>query len=252
MADRSWSRWPFLVGSVYNYLGRSDLWIEYGRAALRRSPEPDVYVRGSLVMALAFAGRLDEAAAGVAGLLDSAAATRSSYIVGSVLLSIGQALFDSDPPMALDAARRVTAENTRIGYVPGHSNSLLARAEAAHGEPLNAFEAGHNAWLAYAAAGDRAAATTPLSVLATLLHRFGHDDTAAVVVGCCESAMLDMYPEVAASIQDLRDTLGEDTFEALASRGRAMESAEVFRYAQEQITAAIEVLPNDGEVTRTA
>jgi hypothetical protein len=174
--------------------------------------------------------------------LDEAEATRSPFMISGVLQPISMALFDRDPETALDASRRVAEENTRIGQVPGHANSLLARVEAAHGEPGAALEACHHALSAYAASGDRAAATTPLSVLATLLHRFGLDDAAAVIVGCCEPAMLQMYPEVAASSEHLRATLGDDSFEEFASRGRAMESAEVFRYALAQVEEAREAL----------
>jgi predicted ATPase/class 3 adenylate cyclase len=240
-----------LVGPVYGDMGRADLWAEYCQAALRRSPEPDVFARGMLASALAFAGRLEDAADAVEGLMEAAEATRSPLFIIGALSSVGIALFDRDPTTALDAWRRVPEVfREGAGIMTGHYASMLARAEAAHGDPRSALEACRDALLAQAASGDLGSLTAPLSLLAMLLHRFGDDEAAAVVVGCCGGIAV-IYPEVVASVEDLRATLGDDTFEALASRGQAMESTEVFRFAQDQIGAALQALPADADGTRT-
>jgi hypothetical protein len=75
-------------------------------------------------------------------------------------------------------------------------------------------------------------------VLASLLHRIGRDEPAAVLAGCGSSPVVAAYPEIVAAIEHLRDTLGDATFESLAGRGRAMETTAMFGYALQQLDAA--------------
>ncbi len=59
-----------------------------------------------------------------------------------------------------------------------------------------------------------------------------------MIAGCGASPVITGYPEVVAAIADLRDTLGVDTFDILADRGRALETNAMFRYALEQVDEA--------------
>jgi hypothetical protein len=158
----------------------------------------------------------------------------------------GWARFDRDPPAALAAFRGYESISHEHGWTMGHTSALVARAEAAHGEPRAALDACHRSLLAYAASGARSSACTPLSVLASLLHRIGRDEPAAVIAGCGASPVIAGYPEVVAAIADLRDTVGPDTFDILARRGQAMETNAMFRYALEQVDEARAAVINPG------
>ena len=225
----SLAAWPYL------HSGRIDSWIELCRAEIARVGVDTVYPQVLMVVALAFGRRYDEATALAAGVVETAEASGNPTVLFSALCAYFTANFDRDPPAALGALSRALSLARETGLGDAGATAMLARAEAANGDPRHALDACREALVAYAASGDLAAARTPLSVLACLLHRMGNDEPAAVLAGCGDSPVIAGYPEVVASIEHLREALGADAFEALAERGRAMETTAKFRYALEQI-----------------
>ena len=192
-----------------------------------------------LVLALTFAQRYDEATALADGVVAAAEAAGNPTVLHGALTAYFMANLDRDPPGALAALNRALPIARDLGVNRGHTPAMIARAEAAHGDSRVAFDACHQSLLAYAGSGDLAGAATPLTVLACLLHRIGRDEAAAVVAGCGDNpVIIASYPDLAASIEHLRQTLDADTFDALADRGRAMETTAKFRYALEQIDQA--------------
>jgi predicted ATPase/class 3 adenylate cyclase len=232
------------VGQCYLHVGRPDAWADFARASIDRDPDACAFVNGNLVMALAFAGRLDEARAHAEGLSEIAEATGSVLALSGALCGYAFAFFDADPPETLAALHRYEHLLRDFDVLSGHAAALVARGEAAHGDPGVALDACERSLVAYAASGDRPAATTPLTVLAALLHRIGNDEPAAVITGAGNTPVIAGYPELVTAIADLRAALGADTFDALAAQGKAMETNAMFRYALDQVDAARDGRPS--------
>jgi len=226
------------VGLGYLHVGRPGGWVDFCEAAIARDPAARAYAGRNIIGALFFAGRPDEAFPLAADIVEIAEATGSPLTMAAALGSVGWVYFDRDPPAALAAFREYESRYHEHGWTMGHTSALLARAEAAHGEPVAALEACQRSLRAYAASGDRTGACTPLSVLASLLHRIGRDEPAATIAGAGASPMITAYPELVAAIADLRTVLGADVFDSLAGIGEAMETNAMFRYALEQVDQA--------------
>ena len=76
----------------------------------------------------------------------------------------------------------------------------------------------------------------PLAILGTLLDRLGHYQSAATVVGfAADPATLQAFPELHTAIAHLREVLGDDAYESLASAGASMTNAAMASFAFEQI-----------------
>jgi predicted ATPase/class 3 adenylate cyclase len=226
------------VGLGYLHTGRPEAWVDFCRATIARDPAARPYAGATIIGALIFSGRSDEAIPLAGDVVEVAEATGAPMTIAKALGAHGWACFDRDPPAALAAWRGYESISHEHGWKMGHTSALVARAEAAHGEPRAALDACHRSLLAYAASGARSSACTPLSVLASLLHRIGRDEAAAVIAGAGASPVIAGYPELITAIADLRDTLGADTFDTLAARGQAMETTAMFRYALEQVDEA--------------
>ena len=219
----------------YVHSGRHDSWVDFCKAEIERADDDPVYPSVLLVIALSLARRYDEATALAPGVLEAAEAAGNPTVLNGALSAFYLAFFDRDPPAALAALRRSVTIAQELGITPGGGASMLARAEAAHGDSRATFEACHRALLAYAASGDLAGGRTPLTILAGLLHRIGRDEPAAVLAGAGYHVGISGFPELVALVEDLRESIGPETFDALADRGRTMEATAIFRYTLEQI-----------------
>jgi predicted ATPase/class 3 adenylate cyclase len=238
--DGQYVRVPFgnagpLLAYPYLFSGRHEDWLAFCRAEVERAVGDPLYASVTLVLALSFAQRHDEATALAQEVLEAAEASGSLIGLNAALTAFHFAHFDRDPRAAFGALRRSVEIGQELGIATGHSASMLARAEAASGDASAALVACHQALLAYAASGDVAGASTPLAVLAGLLHRVGRHEPAAVLAGAAEFAGMSSYPDLVATIEDIRETLGADNFDALAERGHTMETTAKFRFALEQI-----------------
>jgi predicted ATPase/class 3 adenylate cyclase len=238
--DDQYARVPFgSAGSflAYPYLfsGRPEDWLEFCRAEAERAVDDPLDLSTVLVLALSFTQRHDEATVLATEVLRAAEATGSPSVLNAALTAFHYAYFDRDLSAAIGALRRSVAISQDLGISVGHTASMLARAEAAHGDAGAALVACQRALLAYTASGDIAGARTPLAVLAGLLHQVGRHEPAALLAGAAEYAGMAAYPDLVAMIEDIRESAGADTFDALADRGRSMENTAVFRYALEQI-----------------
>ena len=77
---------------------------------------------------------------------------------------------------------------------------------------------------------------SPLAVLATLLDRLGHHEAAAAIAGFAFNPMTaGVFPEITTAITDLRDVLGDQTYENLAGKGETMAATAMAMYAYDQI-----------------
>ena len=239
-----------LVASPYNFVGRADRWVEFCRAELAASDRSRSLRGANLLVALSLAGQKAEA---VALADDTVVATEASGVgwwQATALLGYSLAFFDADPPASLAAIRRATAIMRALPFEFAGNYAVLARIEAAHGDPTAALDACAKALGIYKATGDRVSASTPQWVLADLLQRADQDEAAAIVAGSGlgpgligYSGLEVLFPELAAAIDDLRHSMGDDTFESFAERGAEMDNTTAFDFALEKIEVARARLP---------
>jgi len=79
----------------------------------------------------------------------------------------------------------------------------------------------------------------PLALIGVLLDRFGRNETAATIMGFAERpATRTTFPETATTIAHLREMLGGETYESLASDGASMTTAAAVNYALNEIERA--------------
>jgi predicted ATPase/class 3 adenylate cyclase len=241
--DAKYVRVPFggagdFLAYPYLFSGRPDDWLAFCRAEADRAVDDPLNPSTTLVLALWFAQRHDEATALAPDVVEAAEASGNPTVLNAALTAFQYAYFDRDPTAALGALRRSVEITQDLGISAGHTAAMLARAEAAHGDAGAALVACHRALLAYKASGDLAGARTPLAVLAGLLNRIGRHEAAAVLAGTADYAGMSSYPDLVATIEDIRESVGAERFDALSARGRAMENAAIFRYALEQLDEA--------------
>jgi hypothetical protein len=75
--------------------------------------------------------------------------------------------------------------------------------------------------------------------LAALFDRLGRYEPAATIAGFALSPLaVTGIPEITTAVDQLRDVLGEKTYESLAREGETMTTAETVTYAYDQIAQA--------------
>jgi hypothetical protein len=151
------------------------------------------------------------------------------------------AFCDADPPRARDALRRGLgiAQDSGNRYNESHFANILGRLEAQSGDPLTALGYLTSAIRNYHDSGKTTVIRIPLAVLAALLHRLGRNDPAATIAGFALSPVTRGWlPELGTAISQLREVLGEQTYESLASRGKSMTISAMAAYAYDQIDQA--------------
>ena len=115
----------------------------------------------------------------------------------------------------------------------------LARLEAEYGDPLAALDYVALAVRNFHDAGNTTMIRFPLTVLAALFDRLGRVEPAATIAGFAFSPLTATANlELTTAITDLRDVLGDHTYESLARKGEAMTTAAMARYAYDQIDQA--------------
>jgi hypothetical protein len=112
------------------------------------------------------------------------------------------------------------------------------RLEAEYGDPLAALDYVALAVRNFHDAGNTTMIRFPLAVLAAFFDRLGRDEPAATIAGFAFSPLTaTANPEFTTAITDLRDVLGNQTYESLA-QGETMTTAEMATYAYDQIDQA--------------
>ncbi len=233
---------PFdgLIGGAYTSSGHPERWIEWCRAQLRRDPD-SVHIRGCLVFSLMHAGSSEEAIATTNGLLKAAEATANPFMLSFALYAYAYAYREADPARALDAAHRglVIARDSGNRLNETQLVLHLGRLEAEHGDIASAFDHLGLAIRHMHDSGDTTTIKTPLAALAALFDRLGRHHSAATIAGFALSPLTALAtPEINAAIANLRDVLGDQTYEALARKGGTMTTAAMATYAYDQIDQA--------------
>ena len=181
-----------LLFGVYLAIGRPERAVELGRAELASGRETNALTRAFLSLALMLAGCPDEAMAAANGLVDAAEASHNPFVLSFALFTYGLTYHDADPDRALDALRRglAIAQDSGNRANETHLTANLARLEAEHGDSLAALDHATLAIRNYQDSGSTPMIRTPLAVLAVVLDRLGHHETAATMGGFALSPYL--------------------------------------------------------------
>jgi len=229
------------LGAAYLHFGQPERQVEWCRARLAFGRDTHGITRAFLTVALTVAGCGEEARAAANGLIEVAEATGNPAALSFALYAYGYAFGDADPAAALDAQRRglVIAQESGNRNTETRIAGSLARLEAEYGDPLAALDYVALAVRNFHDAGNTTMIRFPLAVLAAFLDRLGRDEPAATIAGFAFSPLTaTANPEFTTAIADLRDVLGNQTYESLARRGETMTTAAMVTYAYDQIDQA--------------
>jgi predicted ATPase/class 3 adenylate cyclase len=237
------------TGVVYSHAGQSERWADLCRSAIEKEPGRQTLSRASLVMALNFLGKGDEARAASHGLLAAADVTENPSTACMALLAHGLAYHDADPAAAYDALRRALtiAQESGNRQMEAASSTVWLVA-APDRDPLECFEYLNVLIRRYHEVGNMALLQNPLAILASLLDRLEHHEQAAIVSGFAASPFTRVsHPQLNPTIDHLRDVLGDESYESLARTGETMTTADMVAYAFDQISQArttLKAVPN--------
>jgi predicted ATPase/class 3 adenylate cyclase len=228
------------LGSVYLFVGQPQRWVEWCRAQLARGSDTHTLTRTCLVLALTVGGSAEETIVAAKGLVAAAEATRNPYAISFARFVHGLAFREADPRGALDVLRRglVIARDSGNRFNETQLAVGLTRLEATCGDPLAALDYIGLAIRRYHDAGNAANMRVAQAELARLFYRLERHEPAAMIAGFAFSPLTATLPEFSATIDDLRDLLGHQTYEMLARRGESMTTAEMATYAYDQIDHA--------------
>ena len=207
------------LGAAYLHFGQPERQVEWCRARLAFGRDTHGITRAFLTVALTVAGRGEEARAAANGLIEVAEATGNPAALSFALYAYGYAFGDADPAAALDAQRRglVIAQESGNRNTETRIAGSLARLEAEYGDPLAALDYVALAVRNFHDAGNTTMIRFPLAVLAAFFGRLGRDEPAATIAGFAFSPLTaTANPEFTTAITDLRDVLGNQTYESLA------------------------------------
>ena len=229
------------LGSTYLSVGQPERAVEWCRAQTERGPDTHTLVRSMLVIALTMAGKSDEARAAATGIIEAAEATHNPWALANALYTFGYAFAECDPLAALEASRRglVIAQDSGSRLTESLLATMLARLEAEHGDPLAALDHITSAVENFYDSGNIIYIQFALATLTVFFERLGHLQPAATMAGFA----LNPFTATASSqfstaIDHLRDALGDQSYESLASKGAAMTTAAMVAYAFDQIDQA--------------
>jgi predicted ATPase/class 3 adenylate cyclase len=230
-----------MLGNPYMAIGQPERQVEWSRAQLARRGDAHPAIIASMVMALVIAGREEEAMAATDGLLDTAEATRNPNTLSLALMAYGFAFRSADPERALEATQRglEIARESGNRFNETHLTANLAQLDAERGDLLSALDDIGLAIRNLHDSGNVVTMRSPLTTLAIFLGGIGHYEPAATLAGfALDPLMASSFPKILATIEHLRDVLGERAYESLAAKGAGMTTAAISTYAYDQIDQA--------------
>jgi predicted ATPase/class 3 adenylate cyclase len=229
------------LAGAYNNTGQPERSLEWCRLFLARNHDPYGLARSGLVFALMRTGSREQAMATAKDLIEAVGDIPNPWALSYALLTYGMAWCDGDPQRARDELRRglMIAHDSGNRHCESDLANILGRLEAQYGDPLTALGYLNLAIRNYHDSGNTTVIRVPLAVLAALLHRQGHNDSAVTIAGYAFSRITKGWvPELGTAIAHLRDVLGEQTYESLSRKGETMTTAEMTTYAYDQIDQA--------------
>jgi tetratricopeptide (TPR) repeat protein len=232
----------WITGVYMNIKGQPERVAQWCREVLARGADPYALTTTSLVAALMRTGAHTEAIAAADDLMEKANTIANPWAVSYALLIYGMAYCDADTARARNALRRglAIAHDSGNRYNVSHLANVLGRLEAKYGDdPVAALDhlalAIHN----YHDSGNTIVVTVPIASLVALLDRIGRHEPAATIAGSALGPITKGWvPEITTATTHLREVLGIQTYESLASKGERMTTAAMFTYVYDQIDQA--------------
>ena len=228
-------------GSPYIATGQPERWADACRLQLELSDDSHAHARASLAMALSLEGAENEAIAVEHSVVAIAEATRNPHSISQAFLAAGLVHRYADPAAALAALRKALqiAQESGNRFDESHTAVVLSQLEVRHGAPQSALDHLALAIRNYQDSGNIATSRSPLAILAALLYRLRHYESAATLAEFAANPLAHKaFPEISETIARLRKVLGDDAYESLAGRGESMTNAAMASYALEQIDLA--------------
>jgi hypothetical protein len=211
------------------------------RAEIDRSGDPTAAARGLLVIGLTLAGRNEEARALAANVVEAAEQRPNAYILAYALLAYAMARREADPTAAMAGLRRGLdiARRSANSRAESTLQVVLADLEVGHGHPHDALDLLESAITSYHDSGDMLSLRSPLASLVVCLDRMSQHEAAATIASSAATSMtVAVVPALPTAIAHLRQVLGDQRFDMLASRGAALDHNDLVVYAIEQIDHA--------------
>jgi tetratricopeptide (TPR) repeat protein len=234
------------LSGPYITKGDPEKWVALCRRMIARWPEAHTYALARLVIALTVAGHGDEAIEASEGLI--AEHTDNPHVASLALLAYGTARRYADPVAAYDAFRQGLNIARDSGNRQMESNLAvsLSRFAAIDGNHLEVFDNLAPTIRNHHDSGSFSLLPQPLAVLTIALDRLKRYEPAATISRFATTAFTSAaFPEIGSAIDHLRDVLGDEAYQSLASAGASMTSAAMTAYALEQIDRARTDLMHD-------
>ena len=132
-----------LLSNSYMAVGQPERSVDWCRELIARTGDVHVNIRSFLVMALAIAGRGDEAIAAGEGLTRAAADTSNPHAISLALMADGFAWRNANPDRALEATLHgvAVARDSGNRFNETHLTANLAELAVERGDPLAALRA---------------------------------------------------------------------------------------------------------------
>ncbi len=231
---------PYLLEASLSgpYIAKGDpeKWVALCRSMLERWPNAHTYALARLVMALTVAGHVEEAMEISDGLIAERA--DNPHVAALAFLAYGYARRDTDPVAAFGALRQglIIARESGNRQMESNVAVSLSRLAANGGNHMEVFDNLVPAIRTHHDSGSFSLLPQPLAVLATALDQLGRYEPAATISRFAATAFTKRaFPEIGSTIDHLREVLGDEAYEALASTGASMTNAAMTAYALEQI-----------------
>jgi predicted ATPase len=230
-----------MLASSYLAIGQPDRSVEWCHARLDRTRNPHANITAFLVVALAVAGRDDDAIAAADGLVDAADATHNPHLLSLALMAYAMAWRNVDPDRAVEAMHRglAIAHDSGNRLNESHLTANLAQLDVERGDPLSALDHIGVAIRHLHDSGNVVTLSSPLANLAIFLDQLRHYEAAATIAGFALNPMTAAsFPVINTTIAHLRHALGEQAYGAIARKGAEMTAAAMAMYAYDQIDQA--------------
>jgi predicted ATPase len=229
------------LGGPYIWKGVPEQWLELCRNMIAQGRDTHYFAQANLVTALTFTGAGDDAIAASETLVAAADATDNPMVICYTLVAYGYARRDADPAAAYESFQRglTIARDSGNRQIESHLAGNVSIVSGSHGNAVDALDNLSLAIRNHYDSGSFSLMLSPLVILAATLDRLGHNEAAATISGFTATPYTRAsYIEMNILITNLRELLGDDTYEALARTGKAMAPAAMATYAFEQIDLA--------------
>jgi predicted ATPase/class 3 adenylate cyclase len=242
------------LNGAYVATGQPERAVEFDRKRLAQIRDTHHFTRSCLVFASTIRGASDEALAVADALIPAFEATDNPYVRCFSLLAYGWAFRDAQPIRALQALRRglAIAQDSGNHNTEAQLASVLCRLERKYGEPVAALSYFRLAIRCHHESGNTTLLSTPLAVLSAFFDQLGRYEPSATIAGFAFGPVTQAsFPELSDVSAHLRDVFGDQRYESLAREGETMTTAEMVKYAYDQIDQARAALTDVSKQTKS-